>query len=233
MILALLAASASAADFALRSGSVSAGGGFSQGNNFAVTGVVGEVAAAPSTNGIYTFHSGFLAAMAANQAPVTAPDIVTRSASGDLKISIAQLLANDFDPDTGPLTLQIISPSTAGAGVSVSGNWVYYLHNTTGADSFDYTVTDARGGVATGRVDILINSPDAQFTTLLRITSDAGGAHLRFTGIRTRSYVIQYRDDIGDPWQDLADAIHLGLGRFGLDDANGGPSRFYRAVYRE
>ena len=31
----------------------------------------------------------------------------------------------------------------------------------------------------------------------------------------------------------LALADVLGLGRFGLDDASGGPSRYYRAVYRE
>lgn len=231
--LLLFSAEGRANDFTLRSGNVAPGSGVSQNGSFKLTGVCGEPANEASIGGAFTLHAGFLAAMSANQAPIAGPDVVSRSANGDLKISLTQLLANDFDPDTGPLTLQIAAQSVNGVNLTVIGNWVYYLHASTNADAFTYAITDTRGAVTQGRVDILINDPNGQFSTQLHITLGAAGARLRFTAIRTRTYVVQYRDNFDSPWQDLADAINLGFGEFGLDDPAGGSSRFYRAVYRE
>ncbi len=53
----------------------------------------------------------------------------------------------------------IVSPSTGGATVSTSGDWVYYVHNGAVTDSFTYTISDGHGGTATGTVTVNIGKP--------------------------------------------------------------------------
>jgi len=170
--------------------------------------------------------------LSANHAPAALQDSFSRPANDDLKIELQSLLANDFDPDSDPISIQIPSVSNSGAPITVSNGWIYYLHTSGAPDSFNYTITDQYGAVSQSRVEILIGNPDDQFTTRLQIELNGTNIHIQFTGIFTRTYLVQRTDALAHSWIDLGPAANLGLGRFSFDDAGPGPIRFYRVVYR-
>ncbi|MGH9037792.1 MAG: cadherin-like domain-containing protein, partial [Acidimicrobiia bacterium] len=99
-----------------------------------------------------------MTAMTANDPPITLDDVlsVDEDATGSI-----DLLANDRDPDGGPLTLRSVGAGTRGTA-TVVGNAVLYRPNpdVSGSDSFSYTVADNAGETATGRVVVSIKSVD-------------------------------------------------------------------------
>ncbi|MFB9068826.1 cadherin-like domain-containing protein [Pseudofulvimonas gallinarii] len=106
-------------------------------------------------NGGFATATVFLAA-AVNNPPVAVND--TRTVPPGVPTAI-DVLANDSDPDGDPLT--IVSVTTPGVGTaSISGNMVIYTAVAGGpaADTFDYTVSDGNGGLATATVSIAIST---------------------------------------------------------------------------
>ena len=99
-----------------------------------------------------------MTAMNGNEAPLAADDVLTldEDDTGSL-----DLLANDRDPDGGPLSLRSVSTATRGTTTAV-GNAVLYRPNAdvNGVDSFSYTVADDRGEITTGRVNVTIKAVD-------------------------------------------------------------------------
>src|SRR4030095_5443023 len=89
-----------------------------------------------------------------NDPPVAVADVLRRRAGGAAKILVAQLIANDTDPEFDPITFVDVSPSSADGGtVRRSGDWVLYTPPVGGGDStdtFTYSITDGRGGNAVG-----------------------------------------------------------------------------------
>jgi hypothetical protein len=169
-----------------------------------------------------------------NAPPVPGAHTIVRHANEDTKVQATTLLATDTDADGDTLSIiGVVSPTGAGASVVLSGGWIYYTHAGITADVFTYTVSDGKGGTAIGTVNVTIGDPDAQSTEVLSISYDAGGAHISFDGIPGRIYIIQSKDLVGDPWVDRAPASGDALGRFTFTDPTGGPTRFYRSVYRE
>ncbi|HXI31180.1 MAG TPA: Ig-like domain-containing protein, partial [Vicinamibacterales bacterium] len=78
----------------------------------------------------------------------------------DSGVTTITVLANDSDPDPGQ-TLSVGSvtqPANGVAAVAMSGSVVTYRPNLNffGADSFTYTVSDNRGGSATGTVSVTV-----------------------------------------------------------------------------
>jgi hypothetical protein len=205
--------------------------GISSGGAFSVEGSLGVDVNQALTNANYQLIGSFVVP-SSNLSPAAILDSVTRAANDDLKIDLRLLLANDIDPESESLSIQVSAISESGIPLTVSEGWVYYRHTATVSDSFTYTITDPHGAISQGRVQISIGDPDSQFSTFLRIAVDASGAHILFTGILTRAYIIQSRDTLSDPWTDRATAANLGLGQFRFDDATGSVTRFYRVVYR-
>jgi hypothetical protein len=203
----------------------------SSGGDFLVVGSLRSEAPNPLSNDSFEL-TGTFSSLICNHAPFASSDVFFRAASDDLKIDLKQVLANDFDPDADPLTVEVSTVSTAGALIAKLGSWIFYRHMTASADSFNYTVTDSFGASSQGRVDILIGNPDDQFSTHLRIASDGAGVHIAFNAIPNRTYLIQSRDTLDSSWVDRAPANDLGLGRFEFNDAAGTVTRFYRVVYR-
>ncbi len=93
---------------------------------------------------------------AVNRVPVANADAYTVTA-GSAANSFA-VLNNDTDADNDTLSLGTLS-SPANGAATVSGKVVLYTPKTgyTGNDSFTYTVTDGKGGSATGNVAITVS----------------------------------------------------------------------------
>lgn len=95
-----------------------------------------------------------------NEQPDAVDDALEMKQATVLRIPIADLLANDTDPDGDSLDMGLIFNKSHGT-VDIDGSEVVYTpflaH--TGIGGFDYTVTDGRGGsdTATVRVDVIEN----------------------------------------------------------------------------
>ncbi|HEY6226785.1 MAG TPA: cadherin-like domain-containing protein [Verrucomicrobiae bacterium] len=164
--------------------------------------------------------------------PKTYGEVLTRQPDQNVNTKIADIIKNDVDPDGGALTFVSVDEySREGAVVTVLGNTVYYIApiNDTGApDYFEYTVRNSKGGIAKGRVDVVVTDAQGQFNTRLTIENFGDTNHISFRGVIGSNYLIQYRDTVEAPWQDLGPATHESFGLFSAQDANAAPSRFYR-----
>jgi uncharacterized repeat protein (TIGR01451 family) len=97
---------------------------------------------------------------AANRPPVAAPDTVTMAA-GDTVVTRPTL--NDSDPDGDPVTIVKLGTPGHGSVLAGAGDTVSYRPAAgfeSGADSFEYTVADGRGGLSTARVTIDVRALD-------------------------------------------------------------------------
>ena len=93
-----------------------------------------------------------------NRPPVAVDDVATTMA-GAPAISIA-VLANDYDPDGDPLAITATTPPAFGTVAIVGGQIAYTptAVGVTGTDTFTYTISDGRGGVASATVRVTINT---------------------------------------------------------------------------
>lgn len=86
------------------------------------------------------------------------------------------MLANDFDPEGDPITLQSINTSGLQGLLTNNGNGTFTYDpsgafnslpvNRTTIDTFSYTIADAEGLTATTTVDIIITGLLSEFLTL-------------------------------------------------------------------
>ena len=96
-----------------------------------------------------------------DEAPVTVDDVITTDEDTAKIISIAtDLLANDTDPEGGPLSLiNVTSPEHGELADAVDGTLEYRPSaDFNGFDGFDYTVADSSGNETRASVVIEINS---------------------------------------------------------------------------
>ncbi|MDX6199719.1 MAG: large repetitive protein [Actinomycetota bacterium] len=113
------------------------------------------------TDGSQTSAPATVTVTVTNAAPVAVADTYagTRAAAQPIDV-----LANDSDANSDPLTISGVSGVTAGASVTVSPSGpggrdeVLYTPPTgfVGADSFSYTVSDGRGGTASATVTVTV-----------------------------------------------------------------------------
>ena len=113
-----------------------------------------------------------------NDNPVANPDSLVRQKNAAAKISVAQVLANDTDPESDTLTVTgVTSPSAHGATITLEAGWLIYEPPAgfNAADSFSYSISDGNGGTATGVVNVTL-APDSTEQTLNIISADPSGA---------------------------------------------------------
>ena len=105
-----------------------------------------------------------MTALNSSEPPLAVDDVlaIDEDTTGSL-----DLLANDRDPDGGPLTLRSVGTASRGTATAV-GNAVLYRPNPdiNGSDSFSYTVADGGGDIAIGRVNVTIKSVDDKVTAV-------------------------------------------------------------------
>lgn len=177
-------------------------------------------------------NSGY--AIAPGAKPKTYGTVSTRQPGQNVNLKVADMIKNDSDPDGGPLSFVSVDDSSKECGViSVLGDTVYYLpplHDTGAPDYFEYTVRNSKGGIAKGRVDVVVTDAQGQFNTRLVIQHTAAGNEITFRGIAGANYVVQFRDGIEAVWRNLGPAVHDAFGLFRIADENLSGVRFYRVL---
>jgi outer membrane protein OmpA-like peptidoglycan-associated protein len=91
-----------------------------------------------------------------NRGPVAVTDSVSATCGTPLTINV---LNNDTDPDGDALTITSVSTPSKGTTVISGGRIVYTPAvgaSCTGADTFTYTISDGKGGVATATVNVAL-----------------------------------------------------------------------------
>ena len=184
--------------------------------------------------------TGTTAALVPNQVintpPVAGNATIVRAPTSSVKVRLATLRTNASDADGDPLTMSVSTTSPNGATIFVSGAWVNYMPAAgfTNADSFTYTVTDGRGGSATGTVTvaILVDNSQSQNLTITAL----GGNQYRIdgSGIPGYTYRLQSSDSMSPfDWLDITGGSMTAdsAGAFQYTDTTEVSTRFYRSVY--
>ncbi len=87
----------------------------------------------------------------ANRAPVAVPDVYTTPEGQALVVAAPGVLANDYDPDGGPVTFAIVQSPAHGTltGAATDGQFTYSPDaGFSGTDSFIYRIIDADGALS-------------------------------------------------------------------------------------
>lgn len=95
-----------------------------------------------------------------NDAPVANPDSATTDEDAPVNISV---LTNDSDVDSDKIVLTSVSNVVNGKA-EIVGDAVRFTPNAqfSGAASFDYTISDGKGGTSSGKVNIIIRPKPRQ-----------------------------------------------------------------------
>jgi len=90
-----------------------------------------------------------------NTAPVANQDVAETSSGTPVTIDV---LANDFDADGDPLSVQSLTAPSHGTAVINADQTITYSPNLnfSGSDSFTYTISDSRGGTDTAVVSVSV-----------------------------------------------------------------------------
>jgi hypothetical protein len=90
-----------------------------------------------------------------NEPPVAQDDSASTNKNTAVTINV---LANDDDPDSDPLTVAVADPPTNGTATRNGDETVTYAPNTgfVGTDSFSYEITDGNGGMSTATVTVTV-----------------------------------------------------------------------------
>ena len=93
-----------------------------------------------------------------NDLPVASDDTFSTVEDNALSIAVADVIANDVDPDNDPLTAVLISQPSFGTIIdNGNGEWTYTpLADFHGDDSFSYLLRDDKGGSSSATVSIQV-----------------------------------------------------------------------------
>ncbi|MCH5377132.1 MAG: Ig-like domain-containing protein, partial [Planctomycetes bacterium] len=123
------------------------------------------------------------------------PVAVADSSTADSEVEqIIDVLANDSDSDGDPLIVDSVGPTSDGGAVVINGdNTISYTSapGFSGIESFDYTISDGRGGTATATVtvDVADTSSTVMFVADISFQSRKGGKEWRA--------IFEVRDELG------------------------------------
>ena len=124
-----------------------------------------------------------------NRRPVASQAVFTYDAPEVLQIPIAGLIANATDADGDTISLAGVSLTTSnGVNVITNDTFIVYSNSVSAVDHFGYTLSDGRGGTATGTVQIAL-SPRPRFASYPAIEADS--VRLRFSGEPGSTYYVE------------------------------------------
>ena len=187
-------------------------------------------------NGVGSPVPSTAATLTVNRPPVCNPVALSRYPTQGSKLTAAQILAQVTDPDGDAVTVTGVSGGT-NAAVSLLGGFVFYTPNAgnTIADSFTYTVTDARGATASGTVNVSIVVDNAPSQNITKLTVQGNTVTIDFAGIPGFTYGLQYTPTLSPAtWVTLGPVTTNSVGAGHVVDSPSqgtGGSGFYRLVY--
>lgn len=169
-----------------------------------------------------------------NNNPTANVSTYSRPVGFSLKIAIAGDLATYWnDPDADPLALTGAISSTNSATVSYDGSYVYYSNPNDVADEIDYTISDGRGGSASGVINVSVVAGNAGGLAQ-NISTDGSAVTVKFSGIPDFRYDIERATDVNFT-ANLTVLITTNApanGQFQFTDDNPPqPTAFYRLKY--
>ncbi|MBI3417421.1 MAG: cadherin-like domain-containing protein [Verrucomicrobia bacterium] len=135
----------------------------------------------------------------ANHFPVASNDVFAVQQPSALAIPVADLLRNDSDPDGDTLIVSAVSSASAQGGtVSLDGNTVYYAPKVdfAGSDSFAYTISDGKGGLAAGTVTVIVTAPNSAPEIILGIRAVP---QITWNSVSNTFYNILRKDSLSSP----------------------------------
>lgn len=144
------------------------------------------------------FADGEVPLAGPNTAPVAANDLVQAIEDTPVTVLPADLLANDSDPDGDFLTFAGVSnPVDGSVSIDGNGNIVFApAADFNGIASFDYTISDTRGGSATGMASVAVASVnDAPVAAGDRAATNVETA----VAVQISKLLANDRDPDGDP----------------------------------
>jgi hypothetical protein len=169
-----------------------------------------------------------------NQVPVPASPTLERYTNAGFQIPETVLVGSD--PDGDPVSLIAVeSTSDHGASVYLVDGWVHYSPpvGLTNTDSFEYTVSDGRDGIAIGTATIVVITNSGPLITFVSHGIPNNSVKIIGRGIPNRRYMMKFSDTIEDPkWNLLGTAMSNELGVFTYVDfpPSGRRARYYRAM---
>jgi autotransporter-associated beta strand protein len=169
--------------------------------------------------------------------PVANPDVAAAVHGSTNSIGLAKLLANDTGETGETLSIIAVASPTSGGGTATLGTGaITYVAPGSGAtDSITYTLSDGRGGTATGTINVTLTSTNAPSLNIV-----AGPAlvdnqfQVTFAGIPGLSYTVEdSTNSITGPWSYLTNLTAGSNGLFQLLVTNDPPAtlRFFRTIY--
>ena len=153
-----------------------------------------------------------------------------------ITVSLGKLVSVATDPDGDLLTVTAVkSASSQGGAVQLSPLGATYQPalDFLGLDRFTYTVSDGRGGAATGTVEVGVLSRTGLSGNMLpAVTLPTGQVQVRFLGVPGRTYTMQRATQLPGAWITLGTTQTSGSGLGLILDANPPVGQaFYRTVY--
>lgn len=171
-----------------------------------------------------------------NTAPIARGDRFATPPNTAVSFPAARLLLNDTDPDGDALSVSAVDAASAASGTVQlqSGNLLYTpASGFQGEDSFRYTVSDGRGGLAIGLVQVSVGTGTLASPTLSSVQRELGGTRVRWFELTTRNFRVEYSDTLTGTWTPFPAPVtsnSSGLLEF-FDATLPAPTRrFYRAV---
>jgi autotransporter-associated beta strand protein len=137
------------------------------------------------TNGVLRVHN----------APVAGNDSAGAQLGQTITIPVTKLIGNDSDADNDPLSITAVS-----ANASVGGGVITYTAPSSGtSDVITYTLSDGRGGTATGTINVTLTSSGASFNQLSAVVIGGGDLQLTYLGIPGTNYALEVTHDLTPP----------------------------------
>lgn len=150
----------------------------------------------PALNSGLNWYLGRLVtngSIAVNRRPVASPlPTFSNTAPAVLQIPFTILTANAADADGDSLELAGITMTTTnGITLTTNGTSIFYSNRVSVTDQFSYTLSDGRGGSATGVVNIVNigSSPAAEFAGTP--VADSASVHLHFSATPGWTYYLE------------------------------------------
>jgi hypothetical protein len=147
-----------------------------------------------------------------------------------VKIPVASLVSGATN---GKALLVTGTPTVSGAGFQQIGSVMLYTPGASDAnDSFTYTVSDGRGGVASGTLDVQIDPASVIGQTSPRLEVQGGQISVKFYGVPGCTYVVERSLDLGS-WTPIStNSVTTGSLEISIVDNPGAGSAYYRLKWQ-